>query len=349
MAKRFLIKHVGNLGDHIFFVPPILATLKKRYPDSHITLVTAWGFKDKYQGWGKRNQDGFCIAAMMTNPHIDQLVHYHDTALSLQATICCEEGQCFPTWSKKYFDEQKESDKYDGVFELDFGLKIEDNPIERLYEKIGLPEETYSLYQLYLTEEDRAIAQEVIQNAPRPRIVLLEALAGPTTRSWDPQKVVALERAIKKVYKVNPIWLGGRSVPEYNGRPLTLRQNIATAAYCDVGIGVLSGTLHLAAAVGLPTLTLYCDHPIHRAAPAYFLNRYIDDPRKKHRTLLGPSPTPMTIFKSPYPCSNLTTQEIKVQGFKNWLQPGKQSTKSCLSVITVDEVMNVLKEMLETS
>jgi hypothetical protein len=116
--KRFLIKHVGNMGDLIFVAPPILETLKRRYPNCHITFVTAWWFKKnlrtypfffKREYWGERNQSGFCIALMMTNPHIDQLVHYHSGKLSLEGKICREEGKSFPTWSKKYYQQQNHS------------------------------------------------------------------------------------------------------------------------------------------------------------------------------------------------------------------------------------------------
>ncbi|MFH1353925.1 MAG: glycosyltransferase family 9 protein [bacterium] len=337
--KRFLIRHLGNMGDMVFFIPPVLATLKKHYPGCHITFVTVWGFKDKKGQWGKRDQGGFSIHLIMTNPHLDQLVHYHDTKLSLDGKICREDGQSFPTWNKKYYDQQKNSGRYDQVFELDFGLKVDDNPIQRMYETIGLPNETLTDYKIYFTDRDLAAAQAVIDDAPRPRIVLLEGLASTTTRGWDPGKIPALEQAIKEVYQVDPIWFGGNYIPDYQGRSLSLRENIATLSYCDAGIGVMSGPIHFAAAADLPTLTLYCDHPIHRAAPAYFLG-------KKHRTLLGPSTRPYQLLKNEQPAIALTPAEISRQQFKSWNQPGRQTTKTCLSVITVDEIMLVLKEML---
>lgn len=346
MGKRFLLRHLGNMGDAIFFLPPALEMLKSRFPDCHITLVTAWGFKDRRGRWGLRNQSGFCIALLMTNPHIDQLVHWHDTALSLEGTVCNEEGKSFPTWNRTHYEHQKKSGVYDEIFELDFGLRHNDNPIKQIYQAIGLPQEEYSHYKIYVTEEDRSIAHQTMQHAPHPRIVLLEELASTTTRGWNPNKIAALEQAIIKKYRVAPLWFGGSSIPEYRGRSLTLRENIATLTYCDVAIGVLSGPLHFAAAVGLPTITLYCDQPLHRTAPAYFLNKYIKDPTKRHRTLLGPTGKIQQFLKLEQPSINLTPREKVQQNFKNWLQPGKQATKSCLAVITVDEIMAVLQETL---
>lgn len=357
MSKRFLVKHVGNMGDLAFIVPPVLETLKKKCPNCHITFVTAWGFKKtkrrppffrKKEYWGQRNQSGFCIALMMTNPHIDQLVHFHSTNTALDGSLCQEDGRSFPTWSASYYRQQKDLGDFDGVFELDFGINMVDNPIEKAYEVCGLAGETYSNYRLYFTNEDIHIAQEVMRDKQHPRIVLLEGLEGTTTRGWDPAKVRELELKIKKVYGVDPIWFGAKHTPKYNGTPLTLRQNIATLQYCDVAIGVLSGPMHFAAAVGLPTICLYADHPLHRAAPAYFLNKYITDTQKQHRTVLGPTQyDDMRLLKDISP--NLTPAEQKKSGYISWMKPGDQSRKSALAAITANEVAIALRDTVTVS
>lgn len=338
MPKRFLIKHVGNMGDFVFFIPPVLASLKKHYPSCQITLVTAWGYKDQKGKWGKRNQGGFCISLAMTDPHIDELIHWHDTALSLDSTICCEGTRCFPTWNADYYQKQKISSKYDAVYELDFGLGYEDNPIQRMYETVGLTDETFSQYQLYLTEEEKSIAEYVMRDYPRPRIFLLEGLAGRTTRGWDPGKIPGLTAAIWQNYGATPIWFGSAYTPDYHGRPLTLRENIALLTQGDVGIGVMSAPLHFAAAVGLPTITLYGDQPLHRAAPAHFM--------PGHRTIMAPCPRPYRFLKGDAAPASLTPRERETQGWRSWMQPGRQSTKGCLAVVTVDEIVTVLHDML---
>lgn len=344
--KKILLKHVGNMGDMIFLVPPLLASLKRHYPYGHITFVTAWGFKDKKGRWGKRNMDGHCLSLMMTNPHIDQLVHWHDTKLSLTGDICQEEGRRFPTWNKAYFEQQKKSGDYHLVAELDFGLGVEENPLQRVYQAVGLPHEHYSQYSLYLTDQDKAVAAQVLADAPQPRIVLLEGLESRSTRGWDPEKIEPLQQAIRERYGVAPLWFGGRYPHYSDGRTLSLRQNIATLLYCDVAIGVMTGTLHFAASVGLPTITLHCDMPLQRSAPAYFLNSSISSPAKHHRTLLGPSRPPLRLLKNDTPSFNLTLIEQRQQNFRNWLQPGQQATKTCLSMITVEEVMTVLADVV---
>ncbi|MDP3997139.1 MAG: glycosyltransferase family 9 protein [bacterium] len=344
--KKFLIKHVGNMGDLVFFIPPILSVLKQKYPDCHITFITPWGFKDKHGRWGKRNQDGFCVSLIMTNPHIDQLIHWHDTKLDLSARTCCEDGRCFPTWNRQYFNQQKNSGSYTNTYELDFGIGHEDNPLKKIYRHLGLPQADFTNYKIYLTPQDEYIASNVMASAPHPRIILLEGLEGATTRGWDPGKIDDLSSQIKKIYRVAPIWFGGKYTPEYKGRPLTLRENMATLTFADAAIGVMSGPLHFAAAVGAPTLTLFCDQALHRSAPAFFLNKYIADKQRRHRTLLGPSSLPYTILKSPNPPPELTSAEVNRQHYKNWTRPGKQSTKSGLAAITVSEIMTVLQDIL---
>lgn len=344
--KRFLLKHVGNMGDMVFFIPPVLERLKAIWPDCHTTLVTAWGYKDRHGRWGRRNQGGYCLHLLLTNPHIDRLVHYHDRVCARDGSYCEEDGQRLQTWNRDYFERQKRQGGYDGVWELDFGLAPTDNPLQRMYQTLGLAGEDYSNYRLYFTAQDLAVADSVTHDWPRPRIILLEGLESITTRGWDPGKIPLLTSAMTAVFGVPPLWFGSKHQREIEGRTLRLRENIATLQHADVALGVPSGPLHFAAAVGLPTITLYADQPLHRAAPAYFLNKYIKDPAGWHRTLLGPTGNSFHFLKNNQPSENLTPAEAATQRMLTWQHPGRQSTKTGLAAITVDEVMTVLRDMV---
>jgi ADP-heptose:LPS heptosyltransferase len=354
-SPKFLLRHVGNMGDMIFIVPPVLSALKSTYPHCHITFVTSWGYKRtvgfipplKQTIWGQRNQSGHSLHLIMTNPHIDQLVHWHDKKLSLTGRLCQEDGHSFPTWSKDYYEQQIKSGIYDKVIELDFGLSVTDNPVVRAFQLAGISPNHPFNYQIYFTDSDLQKARALMTKLPQPRIVLLESLAHPSTRGWTTAKVKQLTAAIIKEYGVEPIWFGSKFGHFFNGQPLSLRENIATLRYCSVGIGVLSGPLHFAAAAGLPTITLYCDHPLRRAAPAFFQNPSLPDNAIKHRTILGPHKLPMTILKGDASSLPLTPDELTEQNFIHWSNPGRQSTKSGLAAITVDEVMTVLNDMLK--
>lgn len=346
--KRFLVRHVGNMGDLVILAPPVLETLKAKYPSCHITFVAPWGYKSRSGHWGKRNMSGFGIHLMMHNPHINQLVHYHSTKTSLTSDICHENGHSFSTWSEAYYQEQAAAGLYDQVITIDIGIHPTDNPLQKIYDFNHLTSSIFN-YKIHLTNQDLKIAKIIIGNAPKPRIVLLESLSGHASRSWDPAKVQTLERAITKEYGVKPLWFGGAFPSYFEGRPLTLRENIATLTFCDVGIGVLSGPLHFAAAVGLPTLTLYSDQPLHRAAASFAQNALISNPHNKHRNVMGPTPPIMYAQKYPDAVPNLTPAEAATQGFTDWMVPGRQSTKGTLAAITVDEVLTVLHDMLPIS
>lgn len=355
--KKFLIRHLGNMGDAVFFLPPILAAIKEEYPDCHITLVTAWGYKErrrrllipwqKYDFWGSRNQSGFSLHLFLTNPHVDQLIHWHDTTTDLSGSLCQEDGHKIPTWSAKYYGQQKSSGTFDEVFELDMGITHTENPLKKLFAAIKLPHRYRGDYKLYFTDKDQAVAKEVMDNYPSPRIVLLEGIEGATTRGWDAGKVKQLASEIEAAYGTPPLWFGSKHTRTYQGRALTLRENIATLLYCDAAIGVLSGPMHFAAATGVPTITLMADQPLHRAAPAYFLNQSITNPAKRHRTLLGPTNAQPEFLKHDQPSRNLTPNEAARQGHGSWLEPGRQATKTPLAAITVNEVMLVLADILK--
>jgi ADP-heptose:LPS heptosyltransferase len=334
--RHILIKHVGNMGDHLFLVGPLLEVLTRRYPEAEITLVTAWGYKNQRGRWGERNQDGYCIALMMENPHIDHLVHWHDSKRSLEGELCIEENKHFPTWDPAYYASQKAS--YDRVLELDFGLAISDNPLERVYAEAGLPGETYGNYPFYGSAADWEVGRAVAELFPQPRLVLLEGLDGQTMRGWDAAKVRQLTERLEVELGLQPIWFGAKYQKQHHGQPLTLRQNIAFAGSCDLAVGVMSGPMHFAAAAGVPTICLYGGQPLHRAAPSFFLNPHIPDARNHHVTIEGPTCDEPCLLKREIACKNLVGAERRTAGFRSWREPGRQHDKSCVATIPVDTV-----------
>lgn len=334
--RRILLKHVGNLGDHLFLVGALLEGIANAWPDAEVTLATAWGYKDHRGHWGKRNQDGYCIALMKENPHIDHLVHWSDFACALDGRICVEEGRRLPTWNRSLFDLRRGD--YDLAVELEFGLEIEDNPLERMAAAVGLPDVPLGPYPFYGTPEDWAVGKTVAERFPRPRVALLEGLDGTTMRGWDPQKARLLEERLAGNLGVPPLPWGGRFVPLHRGRPLTLRENIAFLGHCNLAIGVLGAPLHFAAAAGIPTICLYGAQPYARAAPGFFLNAAIADPSRRHATIFGPTCDEPCLLKRTIPCKNLRGGDRTTTGFENWQRPGRQSDKSCLAVIPVETV-----------
>lgn len=343
MAQRILLKHVGNLGDHIFLVGALLEGLAVTWPEAEITLVAAWGYKNQQERWGKRNQDGYCIAAMKENPHIDHLVHWSDDACSLDGRICVEEGMRFPTWNRAHFESVRPT--YDLAAELEFGLTAEENPLERIAAAVGLPYRSLAPYPFYGSSADREIGSAVASNFPRPRVALLEGLNGTTMRGWDPGKVSVLTRQFRD-HDITPIWWGASFTPLFHGRKLTLRENIAFLAQCDLAIGVLGAPMHFAASAGVQTICLYGAQSYARAAPGFFLNRALPE-SGRHITLFGPTCDEPCLLKRDFPCKNLTGESRATTGFRHWRAPGRQQDKSCVATIPAETVFASAAEALE--
>ncbi len=343
--SKVLLKHVGNLGDHLFLVGALLEGLARVWPDAEVALVAAWGYKDRRGRFGKRNQGGYCIALMKENPHVDHLIHWSDRDVSLDGRICVEEGTSYPTWNRAAFEARRH--EYDIAVELEFGLNTEEQPLERLASAVGLHDVQISAYSFYGTRRDWEIGKAVAAEFPRPRVALLEHLDGSSMRSWDPDKVEQLEERFLTELGIRPIWWGADFMPLYRGRPLTLRENIAFLGHCDLAIGVLGAPLHFAAAAGVQTICLYGAQPLGRAAPARFLNPAMPDPARHHVTIFGPTCDEPCLLKREIPCKNLTGEDRARTGFRSWQKPGRQRDKSCVAVIPVETVFAAAKHALE--
>lgn len=345
MTERLLLKHVGSLGDHLFLVGALLEGIARRRPDAEVTLVTAWGYKDRRGHWGKRNQDGYCITLMKENPHINQLVHWSDENLSLAGRICAEEGRHFPTWNRAHFERIRAD--YHTAVELEFGLSAEENPLERIAAATGLVDTRLGPYPFYATDADWAVGRAVAERLPHPRVALLEGLNGTTMRGWDPVKVQVLEHALSRTLRTPPIWWGEANTPLHHGRRLTLRENIAFLGALDLAIGVMGAPMHFAAAAGVQTICLFGGQSYNRVAPGYFLNPYVPDSTRHHLTIFGPTCDEPCLLKREIPCKNLHGEDRTTTGFKSWREIGRQSDKSCVATIPVEQVLAAAAQALQ--
>lgn len=343
VPRRVLLKHVGNMGDHLFLVGALLEGLARVWPHAEVTLVTAWGYRDRRGRWGKRNQDGFCITLMKENPHIDQLVHWSDVGRSLDARICVEEQQRFPTWDRIHFDHVR--GEYDIVVELEFGLGIEENPLERMAAAAGVPHLSIGPYPFYATPADWEVGSARAAEHPRPRVALLEGLNGSSMRGWDPAKAVVLEQRLRAM-GLHPFWWGAQYAPLVQGRRLTLRENVAFLGSCDLAIGVMGAPMHFAAAAGVQTLCLYGAQPYQRAAPGYVFNPVVPDAAREHITIFGPTCDAPCFLKRAIPCKNIHGADRATTGFESWQNPGRQTDKSCVAAIPVDTVTAAVHDIL---
>lgn len=332
------------MGDHLFLVGALLEGIARMWPEAEVTLVSTWGYKDANGRWGKRNQDGYCIAVMKENPHIDHLVHWSDDDCALDGSMCVEEGARLPTWNRAHFERVQSA--YDVVAELEFGLGIEENPLERITAAIGLPHLGIGPYPFYGSAQDDKVGRQTADRFPHPRVVFLEGLNGTTMRGWDPSKAAVLAEHFERA-GISPLWWGASFTPLYRGQRLTLRENISFLGQCDLAIGVLGAPMHFATAVGTQTICLYGGQAYARAAPGFFVNPSIADRSRHHLTIFGPTCDEPCILKRELPCKNLHGEARMTTGFRSWQLPGRQHDKSCLATIDVDTVFATARGALE--
>jgi len=338
---RILIKHVGALGDSIFFLPPIIHTYRKKYPQAQITLLIAWGPRDKEGCFHSRGFDGFTLNLMMTNPEIDELAHYSDRKQSLRKEICIEEGVRFATWNKTILEKKKK--EYDLFFEADLGVPHIDDPLQFLYKKYHLKSD-FTNYKIYTTQSDKLIVDQIIKNYSCPRILICEGIEAETMRGWSREQTEELIKKIKKELGVSPVWFGSKNILDYFGKKINIRQSAEFASRFDIAIGVLSATMHICAGVGVQTITLYGGMPKKRGAPEYFLNKYIKDQNKRHVTIMAPEcDTHCFLKKENGPCVLSPNNSL----WQSWQKPGNQKIKNCLVKISVEDVFRILKNILK--
>ncbi|MCL5029021.1 MAG: hypothetical protein M1480_08385 [Bacteroidetes bacterium] len=362
---RVLIKHVGGIGDFIFFVPPIVESLKNKYPLASvdvlttcsinrtvkIKLISKWPFVGRryVRIWGEpqSSRSGYCVDLIVANPFVDNVINFHSNKVDLDgrflSTYCYD--RCIKTWNLKYLNKVVSKNIYDKFLDIDsVQLNRFSNPLRILFSKLGEGDIYYSNYKTYTTEGDKRKIDGIIKKYPQPRILFCEGVDSLAMRSWTSEKVAALTQMIKEKYSVDPIWFGKRDIPIIDGRPLTLREHAEFARRCDVAIGNANGPFHLAASVGVTTILLLSLLSVERVAPEYHLNPYINNSNLLHVTVHALECDKHCDLKPKEPCDQFGS--IIEQGWNSSDDPGRQSTKSCGAAIRVETVYETLVKVL---
>ncbi|MCL5030739.1 MAG: hypothetical protein M1480_17140 [Bacteroidetes bacterium] len=364
---KILLKHVGGIGDFVFFVPPLIESLKKKYPHSSIDVLTTcsirrkmkiglscrWPFiKRKHlRIWGEPESSGsgYCIDLIITNPFVDKVINFHSSKKDLDGNFLKGygyESHNIQTWNKNYLNKVLKKNIYDKFLDIDsVAINRFCNPLRILFGKLGEHDAYYSNYKIYTSQYDKNKIDKIIRNFPRPRILLCEGIDSLAMRAWTNEKVASLSLMIQKKYSVNPIWFGKNNIPVVDGKPLTIREHAEFARRCDVAIGNANGPLHLAASVGVPTILLLSLLSFERVAPEYHLNPYITNYRSCHMTIHAPECDKHCGLKPEEPCDQFGSNDDK-----SWISsdnPGQQSTKSCAAAIGVETVFDTLVSVLK--
>ena len=196
--------------------------------------------------------------------------------------------------------------------------------------------ETVSPPRLHLTPEERSVAAGKLADTRRPLAFLIPD-AGMEVKRWPEESWGALGRALSDRYGAGVVVPIG-SDPEQAARVAqltggrvwqrgTLREFAAALSYTDLAIGADTGPVRIAAALGVPTVTLF--------GPSWY-GRYGQPP--PHANLQGHPSCPQRVV------SDFTQQPCWYQGvctleYRSW--------HSCLEDISIEDVLAAAAPFLE--
>ncbi len=203
---------------------------------------------------------------------------------------------------------------------------------------LGVKEKITELERLTISREDRAIAAKFIRenNLGKKKVIGIHPGSGPTaiSRRWDPDKFSRLADMLAKLgYSI--VISGTKSESEVIGAvsnhmkerkvlatSLTIKQFCALIENFELFVSNDTGPMHLAAAMGTPTLGLMGVNTPTRYAPLGKKNRYI--------------------YKN-FPCSPCVNVH---RGIVPMVCPLYENAK-CMEAISVINAFTVAKEMLQ--
>lgn len=249
---RYLLRHRNGLGDVILSQGILPERIKTEIdPNAHITYATTRSclFRNGSE------TTGWCADLVKANPWIDEII---------DIDAPCEADLSYTLLS---------GDLYDHVY--DYQAMTVELPPGRTDAKV------------YLTPEDKALAQRLVSNAKGPTIAVNMSLIGRRFRAWGEERTLELCRRIETQLGGTVVWIGWVPFGPYarpadGDRPLTVREQAALLSACDIHVCGQGGGANLSAAVGTQTLSLTGCHPARREGVAYFGNAYIEDPSRRH-------------------------------------------------------------------
>ncbi len=290
VPTRILAIKLADIGD-LLLITPALRALRQKYPSAaldvlvtpnnaavleNLSLVDNVLTLDKYQydhplqvfRFGRlRALVGF--ARTLRAQHYDTVLLFHHLSLrfgalkhgllSLTTGAACRIGL---DNGRGWFLTHRVPDRGFGVkHELDYFLE--------LAAAAGAPAVSRRV-EIGLTDSDRSVAARLLPPADRPTIALHPGSGGYSlARRWDLIKFAQLGERLHQAGGARMVIVGTRAdgtddlATALGGQAInlggrtTLPQLAAVLARCELLIGADSGVLHIASAVGTPTIALF--------------------------------------------------------------------------------------------
>lgn len=262
---------IGRVGDTLV-AGPFLRALRARFPKARLRLVAAaqarqaaellpWPDERLYLGRVSKLRDNVLLAYNLLKGSQDVVVDLNPapskTSTALVAALRAKVKAGF------------EKERYDGVFSLKAAKPADDEPMldryARLADLLGAPYEPR--YEVKLTAEQQSWAADV----PAPEVLIHCGNFKKFDNRWPEEKFAALGRALAAEGR-SIAWLAGPGEQAATARiaedagggtvlsPPSLGATGALMKRAGLVVGSITGTTHLAHAVGARTLGLYAGY-----------------------------------------------------------------------------------------
>ncbi|HLG51849.1 MAG TPA: glycosyltransferase family 9 protein [Chloroflexota bacterium] len=348
--RTILVMRPDHLGD-LLFLTPALRRLRRAFPDARILgLVGLWGLPvlrtnpnlDGLIGWDfpwfNRQPRRSLIAPYLSLLRLARRLRAERIDIALQfrsdfwwgalavrlAGIPEQIGYDVPL-ARPFLSQ---------ALPIIHGLHAVDENIRLVESLAGPAPGTSDALEFPIADGDRERARQLLGPlADYPRLVAIQVGAGAAVKRWPLDRLAAVGRGLADSSGVVPVVIGGSSersavheVVRRIGPPAiglagvtTVGELAAVLERCALALGPDSGPLHLAVAVGTPTLHLFGPADPRRFGP------YGD--RSRHRVILARWPC--------CPCNQLD------------FPAGAVTAHACMAAIPVETVLEHARDLLE--
>ena len=234
----------------------ILVYHPRMFGDIIIGTSAAKALKEKYEGCHITYITG-CKAFTDTNPFIDK---------SLELKLPRRLESLFFNFARVFFSES---------YFLLHWLPNE-NIVQSIMTSAGLKKRNYPL-KLYLSDKDNQIADSYLKSFKfhQKKTIAIQKDFG---RKWNESEFERLKLILGAKY--NLVFIGEGMVS--NGASLNFREAASVIKKCDLYVGGISGTMHAAVAVGVPTIATPNVFNAEWDMPEFTQNEFVSNPSKRH-------------------------------------------------------------------
>lgn len=259
-GKSILIFRFGGFGD-LLFISSLVRYLKKKYPDSKICVACA---KDKQMIW-RRNKD-IARFGIHNYPITWKLLQCFDYHLHLDGLI----------------ERNKFAEVYN-VYDLVFNEAGFD--FNRVDPRDKMP--VYEPDPDHIKRARQFLKYQLNIDPKKERLIAIQARATSNVRTLDPRALmeVSMKFSMLKGFKVLqlgklgdiPVNIINLNVFNLAGR-LKMKESVAILKYCDLVITPDSAMVHFAAAMNIPTVSVFGPFPPDLRTRYYPLNMSVEPP-----------------------------------------------------------------------